>query len=64
MANENYLHIPKTNIPVLFPRTLANALAKQGMTLLLFKKISLPAKLLFQLILFYYKPENNIGYEY
>jgi len=35
----------------------------QGMTLLLLKKISLPANLVFQLILFITNPENNIGYE-
>ena len=35
----------------------------QGMTLLLIKKISLPANLVFQMILFITNPENNIGYE-
>ena len=35
----------------------------QGMTLLLLKKISLPANLVFQLILFITNPENNIGYD-
>ena len=35
----------------------------QGMTLLLLKKISLPANLVFQLILFITNPKNNIGYE-
>ena len=35
----------------------------QGMTLLLLKKISLPANLVFQIILFITHPENNIGYE-
>ena len=35
----------------------------QGMTLLLLKKLSLPANLAFQLILFMTDPENNIGYE-
>ena len=35
----------------------------QGMTLLLLKKLSLPANLVFQLILFITDPENNIGYE-
>tara|TARA_B100000945_G_scaffold262698_1_gene221322 strand:- start:307 stop:516 length:210 start_codon:yes stop_codon:yes gene_type:complete len=35
----------------------------QGMTLLLLKKISLPANLVFQMILFITNPENNIGYE-
>ncbi len=35
----------------------------QGMTLLLLKKLSLPANLVFQLILFITNPENNIGYE-
>ena len=35
----------------------------QGMSLLLLKKISLPANLVFHLILFITNPENNIGYE-
>ena len=35
----------------------------QGMTLLLLKKISLPANLVFQMILFITNPDNNIGYE-
>ena len=35
----------------------------QGITLLLLKKISLPANLVFQMILFITNPENNIGYE-
>ena len=35
----------------------------QGMTLLLLQKISLPANLAFQLVLFITNPENNIGYE-
>ena len=35
----------------------------QGMTLLLLKKLSLPANFVFQLILFITNPENNIGYE-
>ena len=35
----------------------------QGMTLLLLKKLSLSANLVFQLILFITDPENNIGYE-
>ena len=35
----------------------------QGMTLLLLKKISLPANLVFLLIIFITNPENNIGYE-
>ena len=35
----------------------------QGMSLLLLKKISLPANLVFQLILYITNPENNIGYE-
>ena len=35
----------------------------QGITLLLLKKLSLPASLVFQLILFITNPENNIGYE-
>jgi len=34
----------------------------QGMSLLLLKKISLPANLVFQMILFITNPENNIGY--
>ena len=36
----------------------------QGMTLLLLKKISLPANLVFPMILFITNPENNIGYEH
>tara|TARA_B100000214_G_scaffold327889_1_gene266692 strand:+ start:424 stop:633 length:210 start_codon:yes stop_codon:yes gene_type:complete len=35
----------------------------QGMSLLLLKKISLPANLVFQMILYITNPENNIGYE-
>ena len=35
----------------------------QGMALLLLKKLSLPANLVFHLILFITDPENNIGYE-
>ena len=35
----------------------------QGITLLLLKKISLPANLVFALILFITNPENNIGYD-
>ena len=35
----------------------------QGMTLLLLKKLSLPANLVFHLILFITNPKNNIGYE-
>ena len=35
----------------------------QGISLLLLKKISLPANLVFQLILYITNPENNIGYE-
>ena len=35
----------------------------QGITLLLLKKISLPANFVFQLIIFITHPENNIGYE-
>ena len=35
----------------------------QGMTLSLLKKISLPANLVFQLIIFITNLENNIGYE-
>ena len=33
----------------------------QGMSLLLLKKISLPANLVLQLIIFITNPENNIG---
>ena len=35
----------------------------QGITLLLLKKISLPANLVFPIILFITNPENKIGYE-
>ena len=35
----------------------------QGITLLLLKKLSLPANLILQLILFITNPKNNIGYE-
>ena len=35
----------------------------QGMSLLLLTKISLPANLVFQMILYITNPENNIGYE-
>tara|TARA_B100000579_G_scaffold155355_1_gene126393 strand:+ start:642 stop:788 length:147 start_codon:yes stop_codon:yes gene_type:complete len=35
----------------------------QGMTLLLLKKLSLPANFVFQLILFITDPVNNIGYD-
>ena len=35
----------------------------QGITLLLLKKLSLPATLVLQLILFITNPKNNIGYE-
>jgi len=35
----------------------------QGMSLLLLKNISIPANLVFQMILFITNPENNIGYE-
>ena len=35
----------------------------QGMTLLLLKKLALPANFVFQLIFFITDPENNIGYE-
>ena len=35
----------------------------QGITLLLLKKLSLPANLVFHLILFITNPANNIGYE-
>ena len=35
----------------------------QGMTLLLLKKLSLPANLVLQLIFFITNPKNNIGYE-
>ncbi len=35
----------------------------QGMTLLLLKKLSLPANFVFHLILFITDPKNDIGYE-
>tara|TARA_B100000214_G_C23567110_1_gene445602 strand:- start:154 stop:309 length:156 start_codon:yes stop_codon:yes gene_type:complete len=35
----------------------------QGMTLLLLKKLSLPANVVFLMILFVTNPVNNIGYE-
>ena len=35
----------------------------QGLTLLLLKKLSLPANLVFQLILFITNPKNKIGHE-
>ena len=35
----------------------------QGLTLLLLKNLSLPANLVFQLILFITNPEKKIGYE-
>ena len=35
----------------------------QGITLLLLKKLSLPANVVFQLILFITNPKNNLGYE-
>tara|TARA_B100000214_G_scaffold358638_1_gene319316 strand:+ start:383 stop:529 length:147 start_codon:yes stop_codon:yes gene_type:complete len=35
----------------------------QGITLLLLKKLSLPANLVFQMILFITNPENKIGFE-
>ena len=35
----------------------------QGMTLLLLKKLSLPANLVFLIILFITNPANKIGYE-
>ena len=35
----------------------------QGLSLLLLKKLSLPANFVFQLIIFITNPENNIGYE-
>ena len=35
----------------------------QGMTLLLLKKLSLPANVVFQMILFITNPANKIGYE-
>ena len=35
----------------------------QGISLLLLKKISLPANLVFQMILYITNPKNNIGYE-
>ena len=34
----------------------------QGMTLLLLKKLSLPANVVFQMILFIINPANKIGY--
>ena len=40
-----------------------NVNVTQSMTLLLLKQLSLPAKLVFHLILFIPDPENNIGYE-
>ena len=36
----------------------------QGMTLLLLKKLALPANVVFQMILYITDPENNIGYEH
>jgi len=35
----------------------------QGMSLLLLKKISLPANLVFQMILYITNPDNNVGYK-
>ena len=35
----------------------------QGMTLLLLKKLSLPANVVFLMILFITKPTNKIGYD-
>ena len=35
----------------------------QGMTLLLLKKLSLPANVVFLMILFITNPSNKIGYE-
>ena len=35
----------------------------QGITLLLLKKLALPANLVLPIILFITNPENNIGYE-
>ena len=35
----------------------------QGMTLVLLKKLALPANLVFQLILFITNPENNACYD-
>jgi len=35
----------------------------QGITLLLLKKLALPANLVLQIIIFVTNPENNIGYE-
>ena len=35
----------------------------QGLTLLLLKKLALPANFVLQLILFITDPEKNIGYE-
>ena len=40
-----------------------NCNVTQGMTLLLIKKLSLPANFVFHLILFITDPENDIGYE-
>ena len=40
-----------------------NFTVTHGMTLLLLKKLSLPANLVLQLILFITNPKNNIGYE-
>tara|TARA_Y100001968_G_C19357068_1_gene717765 strand:+ start:979 stop:1122 length:144 start_codon:yes stop_codon:yes gene_type:complete len=36
----------------------------QGITLLLLKKLSLPANLVFQIILYVTDPKNNIGYDF
>ena len=35
----------------------------QGITLLMLQKLSLPANLVFQMILYITDPKNNIGYE-
>lgn len=44
-------------------KKIKNLNVTQGMTLLLLKKLSLPANLVLQLILFITNPKNNIGYE-
>jgi len=44
-------------------KKIKNFNVTQGMTLLLLKKLSLPANLVLQLILFITNPKNNIGYE-
>ena len=40
-----------------------NSNVTQGITLLLLKKLSLPANLVFEIILFITNPKNKIGYE-